>query len=85
MARSTVFRYKSATADPLAVGRELQVRGVVTGQLIQRGDTLVIRAALTDVTKGTQVWGQQYDRKMSDMLAVQRELSEEISSQLRRT
>jgi serine/threonine protein kinase/Tfp pilus assembly protein PilF len=83
VARSTVFRYKSPAADPLAVGRELKVRGVVTGQLIQRGDTLVIRAALTDVKKGTQVWGQQYDRKMSDVLAVQRELSEEITSQLR--
>jgi serine/threonine-protein kinase len=83
VARSTVFRYKGKSVDPLAVGRELNVRGVVTGQLLQRGDTLVIRASLTDVKKGTQIWGQQYDRKMSDILGVQRELSEEISNQLR--
>jgi TolB-like protein/Tfp pilus assembly protein PilF len=84
VARSTVFRYRSnKLPDPLAVGHDLHVRGVVTGQLIQRGDTLVIRASLTDVKKGTQIWGQQYDRRMSDVLAVQRELSEEISNQLR--
>jgi TolB-like protein/Tfp pilus assembly protein PilF len=84
IARSTVFRYKGAkNVDPLGVGHDLNVRGVVTGQLIQRGDTLIIRAALTDVKRGTQIWGQQYDRKISDALAVQRELSEEISSQLR--
>lgn len=83
IARSTVFRYKGKSVDPMIVGHDLQVRAVVTGQLIQRGDTLVIRASLTDVKRGTQIWGQQYDRKMSDILAVQQELSEEISSQLR--
>ena len=83
IARSTVFRFKGKNADPMIVGHDLQVRAVVTGQLIQRGDTLVIRATLTDVKRGTQIWGQQYDRKMSDVLSVQRELSEEISSQLR--
>ncbi len=83
IARSTVFRYKGKNPDPMGVGHDLQVRAVVTGRLIQRGDTLVIRAVLTDVKRGTQIWGQQYNRKMSDVLAVQQELSEEISSQLR--
>jgi len=83
IARSTVFRYKGKNVDPLAVGRELHVRGVVTGQLIQRGDTIVIRASLTDVARGTQVWGDQYDRKLADVLAVQQEMAEQISSELR--
>jgi serine/threonine-protein kinase len=83
MARSTVFRYKGKSVDPLQVGRELQVRGVVTGQVLQHGDTLVIRAALTDVKKGTQVWGEHYDRRMSDILAVQEEMASEISDKLR--
>ena len=83
VARSTVFRYRGKNVDPLAVGRELHVRGVVTGQLIQRGDTVVIRASLTDVKLGTQVWGDQYDRKLADVVAVQREMAEEISSELR--
>jgi serine/threonine protein kinase/Tfp pilus assembly protein PilF len=82
VAHSTVFRYKGKNADPLAVGRELHVRGVVTGRLIQRGNTVVVRAALTDVKRGTQVWGQQYDRNLADVIALQKDLSDEISSQL---
>ncbi|HEY2828583.1 MAG TPA: protein kinase [Thermoanaerobaculia bacterium] len=83
IARSTAFRYKGKNVDPMAVGKELRVRGVVTGQLLTRGNTLIIRASLTDVKKGTQVWGEQYDRKIADVLAVQQELSQEISSGLR--
>jgi len=83
VARSTVFQYKGKNADPLAVGRALHVRGVVTGQLIQRGDTVVIRASLTDVKRGTQVWGDQYNRKLADVLAVQQEMAEQISNELR--
>jgi TolB-like protein/Tfp pilus assembly protein PilF len=82
VARSTVFLYKGKNTDPLAVGRELHVRGVVTGRLILRGNTIVVRASLTDVKRGTQVWGHQYDRNMSDVVALQKDLSEEISSQL---
>jgi serine/threonine protein kinase/Tfp pilus assembly protein PilF len=77
-----VARYKGKGNDPITVGRELHVRGVITGRLIQRGNTIVIRASLTDVTRGTQVWGQQYDRSLSDVIALQKDLSEEISSQL---
>ncbi|HEY2325683.1 MAG TPA: protein kinase [Thermoanaerobaculia bacterium] len=83
IARSTAFRYKGKNVDPLAVGKELHVRGVVTGQLLTRGNTLILRATLTDVKKGTQVWGEQYDRKLADVLAVQRDLAQEISSGLR--
>jgi serine/threonine protein kinase/Tfp pilus assembly protein PilF len=82
VAHSTVYRYKGKNIDPLAVGRELHVRGVVTGRLIQRGNTVVVRASLTDIKRGTQVWGQQYDRNLSDVVALQKDLSEEISSQL---
>jgi serine/threonine protein kinase/Tfp pilus assembly protein PilF len=83
IARSTVYRFKGKSSDPLSVGRELHVRGVVTGELMQRSDSVVIHAMLTDVKKGTQVWGQQYERKLSDVAALQRDLAAEISSQLR--
>jgi serine/threonine-protein kinase len=83
VARSTVFRYKGKGADPIAVGRELKVRGIVTGELTQRGDRVVVRARLTDAKKGTQVWGEQYERKVADVVALQQELAQEISTQLR--
>ncbi|HEY6139726.1 MAG TPA: protein kinase [Thermoanaerobaculia bacterium] len=83
IARSTVFHFKGKNSDPVSVGRELHVRGVVSGELIQRGDRVQVHAVLTDVKKGTQVWGQRYDRKLADVLDLQRDLAAEISSQLR--
>jgi serine/threonine-protein kinase len=83
VARSRAFHYKGKAVDPLAAGHELRVRGVVTGRVFLRGDMLVIRASLTDVRKGTQIWGEQYDRRLSDVLSVQREMAQEISNKLR--
>jgi TolB-like protein len=53
--RSTVFRYKTHDPDPLAVGRELDVRLVLTGRVIQRGETLVVGTELVDVATGAQL------------------------------
>jgi serine/threonine-protein kinase len=83
VARSTAFRYRGKGIDPLQVGRDLNVRGVVSGQLMQRSSTIVIRVALIDVREGTQVWGAQYDRNAADVLSLQSEISERISNELR--
>jgi serine/threonine-protein kinase len=83
MARSTVLTFKGRNVDPVKVGRELHVRGVVSGELTQRGDHVLVHAVLTDVRKGTQVWGQRYERKLADVLDLQRDLAAEISSRLR--
>jgi serine/threonine protein kinase/Flp pilus assembly protein TadD len=82
-ARSVVFRHKGKDVDPQKLGRDLNVRAVLTGRVQQRGDTLIIQAELTDVAEGTQLWGQHYDRKMTDVLAVQDEIAKEISDKLR--
>jgi tetratricopeptide (TPR) repeat protein len=82
-ARSAVFRYKGKDADPMRVGQELRVRSVLSGRLLLRGDMLVIRTELIDVTDGSQLWGQEYTRKLADVLALQDELSREISRGLR--
>ncbi|MEK7215309.1 MAG: tetratricopeptide repeat protein, partial [Chloroflexota bacterium] len=81
--RSTAFRYKGQTADPQKAGRELKVRAVLTGRVTLRGDTLNIQAELVDVLKDSQLWGQQYNRKISDLAAVQEEIAREISEKLR--
>jgi serine/threonine-protein kinase len=83
IARSSVFRYKSRDADPLGVGHELGVRAVLTGRIMQRGDNLTVSAELVDVRDNKQLWGEQYERKVSGLLAVQREIAKEISSNLR--
>src|SRR6266480_3853776 len=83
MARSTVFQYKDKEVDPRKVGHELGVGAVVMGRLLQQGDNLTIRTELVNVSDGTELWGQQYNRKLADVFAVQEEIAKEISEKLR--
>jgi eukaryotic-like serine/threonine-protein kinase len=83
IARSSVFRYKGKQADPIAVANELGVHAVLTGRIIQRGDNLNVSVELVDVRDNKQIWGDQYERKVADLLAVQREIAQEITSKLR--
>ena len=83
MARTTVFRFKGKDVDPQKIGRDLNVRAVLTGRLLQQGESLVIRVELVNVADGTALWGGEYNRKVSDVLAVQQDISQEISQKLR--
>ncbi|HTA58331.1 MAG TPA: protein kinase [Candidatus Baltobacteraceae bacterium] len=78
MAQSTVFRFKGRGVDPQSVGRELNVRAVLTGRIMQSGGSLRIGAELVDVATGSRIWGAQYDRKPGDIFAIQDEISNEI-------
>ncbi|HYO91857.1 MAG TPA: protein kinase, partial [Pyrinomonadaceae bacterium] len=82
MARSTVFRYKGRDADPREVGDELGVRAILTGRLQLFGDRLMIATELVDAFDGAQLWGEQYNRRLSDIFAVQDEIAHEISEKL---
>ena len=81
--RASVFHYKGHEIDPEAVARDLKVQGVITGRIVQRGDQLVISAELIDARSNRNVWGDQYDRKLSDVLTVQQDIASAISSHLR--
>jgi serine/threonine-protein kinase len=83
IARSSVFRYKGQKIDPLKAGQELGVQAVLTGRLIQHGDRLSISTELLDVSENKQLWGEQYEENMSDILALQRTISGQISHNLR--
>jgi len=83
LASGTVFTYKGKQVDPRTAGRELNVDAVVTGTVTQRGDNLVIRTGLVRVSDGSQIWGDQYDRNISDTLEVQSAIAGEISKQLK--
>ena len=83
IARSSVFRYKGQIQDPQAVGRELKVRAVLVGRVLVHDDSLTINAELVDTRDNTRLWGEQYSRKLADILTVQEEISREISAKLR--
>jgi TolB-like protein/DNA-binding winged helix-turn-helix (wHTH) protein/Flp pilus assembly protein TadD len=82
---SSVLRYEGKQIDPQAVGRELKVRTVLTGRLTQSGDDLLISTELIDVIDNKRLWGEQYDRKMADVLKLQGEIAREITEKLRLT
>jgi serine/threonine-protein kinase len=80
--RSSVFRYKGKDVDVEKVGAELGVDAVMSGRLIQRGDNLTISVDLVDVRNKKSLWGEQYERKMSNLLATQREIASAIAEKL---
>jgi serine/threonine protein kinase len=83
MARSTVFRYRGQVLDPQKVGRDLNVRTVLTGRVVQQKDALIIGTELVDVANGWRLWGERYNRKLADIFAIQEEIANEISEKLR--
>lgn len=83
MSRNTVFRYKGQTTDPQKMGRDLHVQAILTGRLVQDGDELMISVNLEDVQNSRQIWGEQYNRKLSSLVSVQREIAADIYGHLR--
>ena len=83
IARTSAFRYKAKETDPLRAGKELRVRNVLTGRVLQRGDVLIVQADLLDVESGSQIWGERFNRKFSDVFLIQEGISREISEKLR--
>ena len=83
MARSTVFRFRQAQQDPIQIGRELKVAAIVMGRLSQHGDTVNVETEMVDVSNGSQIWGEQYRRKASEIVSVEDDIALDISGQLR--
>ncbi|MGI8835709.1 MAG: protein kinase domain-containing protein [Pyrinomonadaceae bacterium] len=79
---SSVMRYKGKAIDVKTIAGELGVSAVMTGRIAQRGDNLTISVELVDVRNNKLLWGEQYDRKMSDLLATQREIASAIAGKL---
>src|SRR5215475_3899190 len=83
MSRNSVFHYKGKEADAQTVGKELKVQALLTGRVRQRGDGLTIGVELINAQDNSQMWGQQYNRKLEDVFAVQEEIAKEVSDKLR--
>ena len=82
MSRSAVAQYKGKEVDPIAVGRQLKVGAVVTGQLVQQGDNLDLSVELVNAHDDSHIWGKQYRRKASEILSLQEELARNVSARM---
>jgi len=82
-ARSTVFRYKNKGATPQQVGSELSVQAVLNGRVTVYADRLTLNLELVDARTGDQIWGEQYIREATDLIALQSQLARDVSGKLR--
>jgi TolB-like protein/tetratricopeptide (TPR) repeat protein len=83
ISRTSAFRYKQRDIEPQKVAKELGVDALVTGRVVQRGDDLSVSAELVDAREDKQLWGEQYSRKLADVVSVQQEIATAISGNLR--
>jgi serine/threonine-protein kinase len=81
-ARTTVFRYKGQEINLPQIGQALRVRAVLSGKIARLGDSLNIQVELVDVKQNTQLWGDQYQRKLADIFAIQQEIAQQICDKL---
>ena len=79
---SSVMRYKGKNTDIDQIARELEVDAVMSGRVSQRGEDLTISVELVDARTKKLIWAEKYDRKMSDLLATQREIATAITQKL---
>ncbi len=82
MSRSAVAQYRGKEVDPVTVGRQLNVKAVVTGQLVQEGGNLNLSVELVNARDDSHIWGKQYTRKASEILSLQEELARNVSTRL---
>jgi serine/threonine-protein kinase len=81
--RNTVFNYKAREADSKKIGRDLGVRALLSGRVTQHGDELAVSVELIDTQDDSHIWGEQYSRKLSDIVALPEVISRDVSEKLR--
>src|SRR4029078_8930559 len=79
---SSVMRYKGSTEDIAQIARDLDVAAILSGRLVQVGDSLNISVQLIDARTNKLLWAEQYDRKMAALLPTQREIATTITQKL---
>ncbi len=83
VARNTAFRYKGKDVDAEQIGRDLGVQAVLAGRVRQIGDRLNIQVDLVDAVTGAQLWGEEYDRPVSEALSIKQEIAREVTAKMR--
>src|SRR5436190_9721011 len=81
--RGSVLRYQDRALEPEKIAAELSVQAVLQGRISQHGDDLTISLSLVEGSTGNQLWGQQYDRKISQLVTLQSEITRDVSEKLR--
>jgi eukaryotic-like serine/threonine-protein kinase len=82
-ARSSVFRYKGKDVTPQQIGSELKVQAILSGRVIERDSNLTLYLELVEASTGNRIWGERYDRKLTDLVSLQNEIAYDVSNKLK--
>lgn len=74
---------KNRDMEPETLGRRFNVRSLLVGRIWVRANKLRLHVDLVDTTNGEELWGEQYDRDLAEIFAVQDEIAREVSQKLR--
>jgi eukaryotic-like serine/threonine-protein kinase len=81
--RNSVFRYKGKDVDAQKAGSELGVSALVSGRVTPHGDNVEVSAELTNVRDNTELWGQRYSGKSSEIISLERQIAGDLAAKLR--
>jgi serine/threonine protein kinase len=81
--RNSVFHYKGKDVDMQKVGNDLGVSGLVSGRVVPRGDNIEVSAELTDVRDNTEIWGQHYSGKSTEIISLEQQITSDLADKLR--
>ena len=83
IARTSAFAFRGNEHDVRAIGERLKVKTVLEGSVRRAGNRIRIGAQLIQVADESHLWSERYDREMTDIFAIQDEISQSIASALR--
>jgi serine/threonine protein kinase/cytochrome c-type biogenesis protein CcmH/NrfG len=81
--RNSVFHYKGKDVDAQKAGSELGVSALVSGRVTPHGDNVEVSAELTDVRDNTELWGQHYSGKNTEIIALEQQMAGDLAATLR--
>src|SRR5271169_5350642 len=81
--RNSVFRYKGKDVDAQKAGSELGVSALVSGRVTPHGDNVEVSAELTDVRDNTELWGQRYSGKSTEIIGLEQQMAGDLAAKLR--
>jgi TolB-like protein/DNA-binding winged helix-turn-helix (wHTH) protein/Tfp pilus assembly protein PilF len=79
VSRSTAFRYKNQSIAPAEIGQKLDVKAILTGNVLQQGERVKIQIELIDTERDAQLWGETFDVKSSEILSAQDAIAREVA------
>ncbi len=82
IARSSSFKYKGKEINVGEIANTLGVQAIIVGRITKRGDDVQVSVEMIDAAENTQIWGEQYNRRVSDVFAVQEDIVRTVSEKL---